>query len=233
MSEIERTGSSVEPVFSTRISIQWDEDEEMENTSTWILAASNHLFVDARIDLKTGIPEWLMTGEEVELPAREGHEFSIQFKHELDSMNANPDESEDIADFNTLPSGDRLETGVMLNPASGKMSPYKEVWRTLDPVKSTPANLTRYEKGADQKPIKSTVWNLSSSANGASGRFITIGNFSQGIVKFNNAFQCIRIFNNEVIYQYGSNVEEIFGQFMKGLSTFNRQFPWEKLPVKE
>lgn len=220
----------MEPVFSTRLSIQWGDKEVSEDTSTWVLTASDCTFVDARIDLKTGVPQWLVVGTEVEIPTKEGYECSIKFVPMLDSLN-DKENVEDFAEcghFKPLPDGTRLETGSMLNPGTNEVEPYREIWRTLDPINSTSDSLLSDTDSGAAKQTKSIVWNLSDDSSTIIGKFIIIGKFSQGIVKYNKTFQCIRICNNEVVYQYGSNVEEIFGQFIKGLSTFNAQFPWVK-----
>lgn len=60
----------------------------------------------------------------------------MKFTHPLDSHYAvDQDEEEpDVGEFTKLPNGDDLETGVMAAPhLGGKIMPYEEVWRELDP----------------------------------------------------------------------------------------------------
>lgn len=221
----------MEPVFSSRISIKWGEQEPHEDTNTWVLTAGNGKFVDARIDLKTNIPQWLITGEEQEIPTKDGYEFSLKFVHELDSVHGNdPERSADFGHFKSLTYSSRLEEGEMYNVSEERVMTYKEIWQTIDPIRSSTDHLVPVESDIyDGSSVTSIVWELSDDAmNNARGRLISIGKVSQGIVEYNGLFQCIRTWNNSVVYQYGSHVEEIFGQFMKGLSTHNSQFPWQR-----
>ena len=99
----------MEPVFSNRVSIQWGDEAPKEDTSTWILTAPDGKFVDARISLESNVPQWLITGKEVEIPTKEGYEFSIQFVHELDSVHGqNSEHSADTVHFKTLADKSRL-----------------------------------------------------------------------------------------------------------------------------
>ncbi|KAG0677343.1 hypothetical protein C6P41_001435 [Kluyveromyces marxianus] len=223
----------MEPVFSNRVSIQWGDEAPKEDTSTWILTAPDGKFVDARISLESNVPQWLITGKEVEIPTKEGYEFSIQFVHELDSVHGqNSEHSADTGHFKTLADKSRLEEGEMYNVDRKQVMKYKEVWRSIDSLHSTPEHLvaTSVSNGLKASEIQSFIWELPEDSKGnARGRLIKIGRFSQGIVEYNKSYQCIRIFDNSVVYQYGSNLEEIFGQFMRGLSTRNVQFPWKRV----
>ncbi|CDO95347.1 unnamed protein product [Kluyveromyces dobzhanskii CBS 2104] len=222
----------MDPVFSNRISIQWGQEDPYEDTDTWVLTASNGKFVDARIDLKTNTPQWLITGEEVELPTKEGYVFSLKFVHDLDSVHGdNSENSVDCGHFKSLSDGSRLEEGEMYNILEKKSMPYKEIWQSIDPVNSTPSKKSALVNDqCNGSSVSSVVWELSAAdaKNNARGTFISIGNVSQGVVEYKGQFQCIRTWNNTVVYQYGSHVEEIFGRFMKGLSTHNDAFPWER-----
>lgn len=60
----------------------------------------------------------------------------MKFTHPLDSHYvAGEEEGEpDIGEFTKLPNGDDLEEGVMAAPhLDGKIMPYQEIWRELDP----------------------------------------------------------------------------------------------------
>ena len=59
----------------------------------------------------------------------------MKFTHILDSQHSpdTPLPEPDVGDFEKLPNGDDLETGVMPNhDASGQCMAYEEVWRELD-----------------------------------------------------------------------------------------------------
>lgn len=63
-------------------------------------------------------------------------QVKVKFTHPLDSHYvAGEEEGEpDIGEFTKLPNGDDLETGVMAAPhMGGKVMPYEEIWRELDP----------------------------------------------------------------------------------------------------
>jgi hypothetical protein len=68
----------------------------------------------------------------------------VEFTHPLDSHSlspgsSNPDEPGDIGEFSKLPNGDDLEVGEMAAPhLNGKVTPYEEVWRTVD-LESSPS----------------------------------------------------------------------------------------------
>jgi len=56
----------------------------------------------------------------------------ITFVHFVDSRNpTDPLSVQDSGHFSILPNGDELETGEMLNPATGRVMAYEEIWRKL------------------------------------------------------------------------------------------------------
>lgn len=65
--------------------------------------------------------------------------MKIEFTHPLDSHHPNNESDDvsaapDLGEFTKLPNGDDLETGEMAAPhLGGKVMPYEEVWRQLDP----------------------------------------------------------------------------------------------------
>ena len=203
-----------EPVFSTRISIKWESDPKPhEPTSTWVFTAGNEEFVDTRINMANSNPDWLITGYEKSLAIKAGYESTIMFCHDLDSL-CKPGETPgaDVGHFKSIEgSSDRLEEGAMMNPDLGKTLEYQEVWRTLDPIYSTVSELKPI--AASTKQGESEVWKLE---NGK-GVFIKIGRFAQGVaVNANNEYQCIRLFEKDVIYQYGNDSSQVFHPFIAG-----------------
>ncbi|SCW00586.1 LAFE_0C07470g1_1 [Lachancea fermentati] len=206
-------------VFSIRKSIKWeDEAEPSEPTSTWVLTAGNDDFVDTRILKATGEPDWLINGKEKTIATEPGFEVSIEFVHQLDSLG--DDSGSDVGHFKGLPSGERLECGRMQQPDSGVEKGYEEVWSTLDAISSTPTDL-KPTVGEDPS-FSSTVWEL---PNGK-GRFITIGKFSQGVATYNDVFQCVRLYEKSVVYKYGAEAMELFGEFIDG--NIREGFDWKR-----
>lgn len=135
------------------------------------------------------------------------------FCHALDNL-CKPGEmpGADVGHFkNIAGSSDRLEEGAMMNPDIGKNMEYQEVWRTLDPIHSTVSDLKPL--GVSTKHVENQVWKLEDSK----GAFIKIGEFSQGVaVNAKNEYQCIRLFKQEVVYQYGNESYRIFAPFITG-----------------
>ncbi|SSD59873.1 uncharacterized protein SCODWIG_01634 [Saccharomycodes ludwigii] len=210
-------------IFSERVSIQWeDEPSPNEPTSTWVLTAANGDFVDTRINLTTKIPEWVSTGKELEIETKPGYEYSINFQLILDSTSEPNSCNSDVGNFKQLPNSNyRLEEGSMANPTQNKkIMSYKEIWRTLDPNRSTPENLVEIDTGSisekEEIGFESKVWELP----GNRGRFITIGYFGQGVaVNENYEYQTIRLYKNRVLYSDGNDYQKIFAPFLgKGIS---------------
>lgn len=210
----------MQPVFSTRVSMKWSKDKEpTETTSTWVFTASNGEFVDIRIDVASKEPQWLITGKEVEIPTKTGYEFSVEFQHQLDSLGG--DSGADVGNFTSLPDGDRLEAGEMFNHDIGEVMGYEEVWRSLDPVNSTPTQLVRENGGA----IASSVWEFLEGHGTKSGKFITIESFGQGVVYYAGQYQCVRLFGGKIVYQYGEDAPAIFAKFTNDLDG-KSDFKW-------
>lgn len=110
--------------------------EPSEATSTLVLnaGAATSLFTDFRPLLDTPAAcEWAFAGHKAYLP-----EGRCAWSHLLDSrMPRGADAPPDAALCCALANGDELETGAMLNPASGRVEPYEEVWREEDVVPGT------------------------------------------------------------------------------------------------
>ncbi|KAH6632445.1 hypothetical protein F5144DRAFT_593212 [Chaetomium tenue] len=148
--------------ISIRESIRWLPDEASEPTSTIVLTTPNRRFVDLRI-LKsdssasaTAVPpdhvtlplsrlDWAIAGTSSSsvIPSRQepGKEIRHgQWAHWIDSRAADCDGVVDEGDMFDDPSDASLtlETGRMLNPATGVETDYEEVWRS-DPIQTVPA----------------------------------------------------------------------------------------------
>lgn len=195
-------------VLSTRISIQWLPDEPSELTSTLVSTSASDHFVDVRI-LKDKYPhvqqgpepenfedvfDWVITGEEQEIPGTS----KIQFNHAInlqEIMNSlktgipllECKSAPDIGDFSAIDnSEDRKETGSMVNPETGKMTPYVEIWRSLNPEKSTPSSEIREGKdeNGQKYELKGSLINWTYDLNEGTryGRIIRLANWVQGIV---------------------------------------------------
>ncbi|KAI9766429.1 MAG: hypothetical protein M1840_006536 [Geoglossum simile] len=170
------------PAISERKSIRWLPDRAKEPTSTLVLTSRNLHFVDLRIlkPLNPGEPdlpneggpcsrlEWAFSGvaKYTELPDRVHAEWS----HEIDSRanSLNKDEGDLILQHD----GSVLETGRMVNPATGEMTQYEEVWADLE------VNIT----GGGSHRI-SIVIAVVDDLRGIKGKIVRVGQWCQGISK--------------------------------------------------
>lgn len=128
--------------------------------------------------------EWVITGVE---EALEGTN-KIQFNHEvnlqeiMESIQSGKlleecKSAPDIGDFSAIEnSEDRMETGAMANPATGKVTEYIEIWRSLDPENHTPEKEVR-ESGSK---VSATV--LEAKLENHLGKIVKLGNWAQGVL---------------------------------------------------
>ncbi|EIN11197.1 hypothetical protein PUNSTDRAFT_25082, partial [Punctularia strigosozonata HHB-11173 SS5] len=126
---------------SRRVSLRFLPSPPSEPTDTLVLTAgvlppstSRNFFVDFRpFSDDPSKCEWAFAGYKIRPEADKS-----RWIHLIDSRGADwegEDGREDSGIFETLPNGDDLERGEMLDPASGKIRPYEEVWRD-DPLPS-------------------------------------------------------------------------------------------------
>ncbi|CAN3479323.1 hypothetical protein DICA0_E15478 [Diutina catenulata] len=175
--------------LSTRVSIQWPPEVASESTSTMVFTSPDNHFVDVRVhrnhypltalldDPYTEVFEWVITG--VEKPQGD----SIAFEHEIDSQAiANgTDPSADIGHFEAIPdSNDRQETGSMMNPATGKVQDYVEIWRSLDPTRHQPDHEVVATSTSPSYRVQ--VMKITERDGRYQGTVIQLGDWVQGVV---------------------------------------------------
>ncbi|KAI1818693.1 hypothetical protein GGS20DRAFT_526523 [Poronia punctata] len=127
--------------ISTRQSIRWlPSPTASEPTSTKVLTSpQHHFFVDIRIILKPPKQlDWAFGG----ISSSNGHHTT--WKHTVDSRTQTPEDVVDQGDIFPLEddssssssSGNNrtLETGRMVNPATGELTDYEEIWSDVDVV---------------------------------------------------------------------------------------------------
>jgi hypothetical protein len=93
-----------------------------------------------------------------------------EWSHEIDSRADSPDKDE--GDLVPQCDGSVLEVGRMINPATGEMTGYEEVWEDLE-VEIT---------GEDNRRI-SIVIAITDDVRGIKGKIIRVGQWCQGISK--------------------------------------------------
>lgn len=161
-----------------------------------VICAGRH-FVDVRI-LKSAqyigaadmaAFEWVITGTERWLsPTR------CLFEHELNTQElerlartgrplAECRNAPDVGDFSPLGT-DRLEVGHMMH--CGAVTPYREVWRSLDPERHLPDAEVLAPKGA--APARAWQAKL--------GKYIEAGRWAQGALWHENRLHVIRRYND-------------------------------------
>ncbi|KAJ7468498.1 hypothetical protein FB451DRAFT_1400875 [Mycena latifolia] len=95
--------------ISFRESIRWLPDEASEPTQTVVL---------------TGLESGAFAGYRSSAGPN-----STKFTHHIDSRTVNPLDVVDVGTNTPLPDGRTLEVGEMVNPATGEVTAYEEVWR--------------------------------------------------------------------------------------------------------
>ncbi|KAF8172825.1 hypothetical protein K438DRAFT_1851199 [Mycena galopus ATCC 62051] len=114
------------PAFiSFRESIRWVPDEASEPTQTTVLtSAKSGLFLDVRFNKDSGDLDWAFAGYRSSLELD-----STKFTHHIDSRTLTPLDVVDVGTNTPLPDGRTLEAGEMVNPATGILTAYEEIWR--------------------------------------------------------------------------------------------------------
>lgn len=115
--------------ISTRVSIAWPpEFPPEETTDTLVLSFPSGYFIDLRFvrNASQETLEWGFAGR------METSGNTTTFIHMIDSrVPQDPLSVQDSGQFEILPNGDERETGEMLNPVTGRMMAYEEIWRKL------------------------------------------------------------------------------------------------------
>lgn len=158
-------GTRRPPSVARRISMRFLHNEPTEHTSTLVLNAggATNLYTDFRPFLDDPANcEWAFAGQKVYLS-----DGRCAFSHLVDSrVPAGGEPAPDIGRWHVLANGDELETGEMLNPASGRVEPYEEVWREEDVVPGTKVVALKLMDGDTVRGI-----------------FVQVGDWAQGVVQ--------------------------------------------------
>ncbi|KAF3762065.1 hypothetical protein M406DRAFT_357325 [Cryphonectria parasitica EP155] len=185
--------------ISVRDHIKWGTDDPSEPTSTLVLTSPSRWFVDIRV-LKTALPvptdarhvvlsdltdnqlDWAFggTSSTSQLTRENGtHVSHSTFRHWVDSRTTSPEEVVDEGDMFEQPSGLTLETGHMVNPATGYDTEYEELWRDEQP-----------------QPVpglaKCIVLRAHDDANETRGLFVCLGQYAQGVIRRGHIFTAER-----------------------------------------
>ncbi|KAI1109994.1 hypothetical protein F5Y14DRAFT_455481 [Nemania sp. NC0429] len=184
--------------ISIRDSIRWSPGAASEPTSTVVLTSPGHRFVDIRI-LKdaaaaaAGSLDWAFAGTSSSQTREGGRRHSI-WRHVVDSRTREPETVVDEGDIFPQEDGRTLETGRMVNPATGELTDYEEVWTDLE-AEAVP-NEYRDSAERTQQPRRLCVV-LEMGDEGCEGRegrgmVVCVGRQCQGVVRIGGRFAAER-----------------------------------------
>ncbi|KAI0337270.1 hypothetical protein BDW22DRAFT_969056 [Trametopsis cervina] len=177
------------PSVSRRISIRFIPQPAGETTSTLVLNGGGitNVFADFRPLLADpSTCEWAFAGVKRYL-----EDGSCMWEHWVDNRSGEGDEEAmpDIGHCETLPNGDELEKGEMLNPETGKIEAYEEVWR--DEMVPSGARVLVLQLQREATEISQVH-----------GVFLQVGEWAQVIMRYNGAVSARR-------WKFGDRWEEV------------------------
>ncbi|KAJ3744904.1 hypothetical protein DFH05DRAFT_1542957 [Lentinula detonsa] len=113
---------------SFRDSIRWIPGAASEPSHVIVLTGGKTgVFLDVRFLKDSNELEWAFAG--YRLTALVEDKEVTKFTHLIDSRTKDPSKVADYGSNTALPNGTVLEKGEMVNPETGKMTAYEEVWR--------------------------------------------------------------------------------------------------------
>lgn len=189
--------------ISIRKHIQWGAEPASEPTSTLVLTSPGRRFVDIRVftaaspglepDTEPGHEsfgtlardslDWAFAGTSCSTTVSrdDGSETTHSvFSHWVDSRTTEPQLVRDEGDMVPCPGGLALEVGSMVNPATGRMTAYEELWIDKEPTpRSAP------------EP-KCVVFQLLDEPGAKRGQFVCLGRYAQGVLRVGDTFTAER-----------------------------------------
>lgn len=177
------------PSISRRVSLRFLPNDPEELTCTVVLngGGATNLYTDFRPFLEDPSDcEWAFAGVKSYL-----EDGRCSWGRIVDNRSGGEDAPPDIGRCETLPNGDELETGEMLNPETGRVEKYEEVWRDDKLPSGTRVVVLQLRKGEEVR-----------------GVFIQVGNWAQGVVRgetgvtarrwrHDSAWECLASYGNE------------------------------------
>ncbi|KUI55812.1 hypothetical protein VP1G_03160 [Cytospora mali] len=193
--------------ISIREHIRWGTDAPSEPTSTLVLTSPGRRFVDVRVlrralsssslpnsgpkhprDENFGILprdqiDWAFAGtsSSSKVTRHDGSQVSHSiFHHWVDSRSKEPETIRDEGDMFPQPDDMILETGRMVNPATGIETDYEELWCDEEPSSIGVGEVT------------CVVYQLQDDSIGKRGQFVRLGQYAQGVLQIGNGFTAER-----------------------------------------
>ncbi|KAI0405355.1 hypothetical protein F4802DRAFT_597189 [Xylaria palmicola] len=180
--------------ISIRRSIRWLPDAASEPTSTIVLTSPERRFVDIRVlkaapEQSTASLDWAFAGISFS-EMRHGVRHAA-WRHVVDSRTPTPGAVVDEGDIFPQHDGTTLETGRMVNPATGDLTEYEEVWTDLEAEGILPASPNQ---GAltGRPTARCVVLELEDGHREARGFAICLGRYYQGVARVGHDFAAER-----------------------------------------
>ncbi|KAI9775169.1 MAG: hypothetical protein M1835_005912 [Candelina submexicana] len=176
------------PSISLRKHIRWPPAPASEPTSTLVLTSQTSHFVDIRLlkpqpdndspsSRSFEALDWAFAGISSTTPSHPSNPESpahTVWTHLIDSHAPSaPDTVQDEGDIFPQPNLDSLETGSMINPATGQMAAYEELWRDIEIPCSLQCSVVLETRNKD-------------SEKGERGMIVRVGGWCQGVVTDTN-----------------------------------------------
>ncbi|KAI1182861.1 hypothetical protein F5B17DRAFT_443904 [Nemania serpens] len=185
--------------ISIRDSIRWSSDAPSEPTSTVVLTSPGHRFVDIRIlkDASTDVAaaasgslDWAFAGPSSS-EIRDGGQRHSTWRHVVDSRTRAPETVVDDGDIFPQEDGRTLETGRMVNPATGKLADYEEVWTDLE-AEGVPEVHQNSAELTQQPRALCVVLEMEDEEREGRGMVVCVGRHCQGVVRIGDRFAAER-----------------------------------------
>lgn len=195
--------------ISIRKYIRWGSEPPSEPTSTLVLTSPGSRFVDIRVltapspdlglDTEPGHEtfgsltidrlDWAFAGttsSSTDVSRADGSKTKHSvFNHWVDSRTTEPQLVRDEGDMVPCPGGLALEVGNMVNPATGRMTAYEELWMDKSPAPGSPEG------------PKCVVLQILDEPGAKRGQFICLGPYAQGVLRVGDTFTAERWLWNE------------------------------------
>ncbi|ROW14147.1 hypothetical protein VPNG_04342 [Cytospora leucostoma] len=196
--------------ISIREHIRWGSDPSSEPTSTLVLTSPGRRFVDVRVLRRVSSPstssrqaptgsqhpshenfgilpgdqlDWAFAGTSssgtVTRPDGNQGSHSV-FLHWVDNRSREPENVRDEGDMFPQRNGVTLETGRMVNPATGVETDYEELWRDEEPESTSVGG------------VACVVFQIQDDSSGKRGQFVRLGRYAQGVLRSGDTFTAER-----------------------------------------
>ncbi|VDB96737.1 unnamed protein product [Peniophora sp. CBMAI 1063] len=132
---------------STRAGFAWKGGRLDEPTDTLVLTGNSY-FVDVRVRKSDRKLDWAFAGTKTSKPGPHPGETTSTWHHTIDSLHDGPVEDSGILWADPSDPSRTLERGEMLNPATGQVEAYEEVWEDVDPPPGTRVAFVEKDDGS-------------------------------------------------------------------------------------